>query len=911
MANKPAKAAFAQLLISGVAALAVLGSLLSIPSDPDSQVLLGLSASRWVVAIAFMMAAAVSLVLAWCVWRRPETAEHWVRSHMSREGWLRILVFFLSASALLVGLAVVGVRDWLPLPPRALSHLKPAVAWVMIVALMNMLFIISLHRGEGASTWPPPAQLDSADQPSSHLGDFVIGCLVVLLSASMLLLVNVLIGVFVQDRLDTTLVALVRPAMGSGFRPEQVERTRYAVSALLFPVLAFFSWVLASRLQRGVPGTTNRVAAGAFVGLASILACWLYFSLRAVRFKYLEYLYRDSPLRRVLPLYVVFLLLLALERRFSTRRWMTWTLRAATASIAVLAGLTAISASLLTTADDYAYSPNFNAYFYSVVQVLLGKTLLVDLTNQYGFYPYFLQPLFHLVGFDVPRLTLAMGAFTAYLFLIVFFLLTRLANSHLIAMCGFISIFWTWLGFTYWSHDPYFAYFPHRVIFPATLLLLVFLYQRSHGRRKRALALLAFLVCGVALLWNMDTGVITFATWIIYLYWEALSDWHSLGTRRTAITIGMRTIEAIGALGAALCFLLLYTYARSGTLPDLGKVGFYQSIFYGTGYFMLPMPSLHPWNLVVLVYAVGLCLSANSMLRRLRPVRTSEDSRARVWVNMVFLVSILGVGLFTAYQGRSHDHNLLATFWTAFLLISLFADRLLHHPFQRIRTGPRILDGTGFAIHSLPLLLLFLLFAATPAFLTSLPQSLASLQQQLGGSAGWVETRRGEYADQIQFMRQYFLPGEEVPIFSTTYDTVFYLETRTTNPVRAPGWNELCLQSDVERYESYLESGRPAKFLVSDEFADAYPELYRSIAEGFVEVARSQDLALFKPKPENTDGRGPASSAELAREAPLAFPSRGCLAPSTNLPQAEQSPERDHQVVEHLTDQDICQRPPM
>jgi hypothetical protein len=36
MANKPAKAALAELLISGVGALAVLGSLFAIPSDPDS-----------------------------------------------------------------------------------------------------------------------------------------------------------------------------------------------------------------------------------------------------------------------------------------------------------------------------------------------------------------------------------------------------------------------------------------------------------------------------------------------------------------------------------------------------------------------------------------------------------------------------------------------------------------------------------------------------------------------------------------------------------------------------------------------------------------------------------------------------------------------------------------------------------
>jgi hypothetical protein len=101
----------------------------------------------------------------------------------------------------------------------------------------------------------------------------------------------------------------------------------------------------------------------------------------------------------------------------------------------------------------------------------------------------------------------------------------------------------------------------------------------------------------------------------------------------------------------------------------------------------------------------------------------------------------------------------------------------------------------------------------------------------------------------MQFMRQYFSPGEEVPIFSSKYDTVFYLETRTTNPVHAPGWNELFLGSDVELYKNYLDSNRPGKFLVSDEFAEAYPELYRSIAEGFVEVARSGDLALFTPKP--------------------------------------------------------------
>lgn len=848
MRDNLARAALGHLLISGVVALAVLGTLFRIESDPDSQVLMGLSASRWAMAIAFMITAAVSLALACYVWRNPEALACRIRGNLSREGWLRIVVFFFSASAFLVGLAVIGFRDWLPIPPRALSHLKPAVVWVMIVALMDMLFITGLHKVDDAGRRILPPQSDRVDRSSSFRRDFVIGCLVVLLSTSALLVVSLLIGVLVKDHLDMAAVSLIRPSIYQ-FMPEQVERTRYVVSALLFPILASVSWVLAGKLQRGVPQSTNRVAAVTFVGATSGLALWLYFSLRAVDFKYIQYLYSELRLGVVIPLYGAFLLLILLERRYSSRTWMRSGLGVATALIAILAGLAVASGSLLTSADDYVYSVNFNAHFYSIVQVLLGKTLLVDLSSQYGFYPYFLQPVFHLIGFDVPRLTLVMGCLSVYAFLAVFFLLTRLTKSRVIAMCGFISIFWVWLASIHRFSDPYFAYWPHRVVFPATLLLLVFLYQKSHGRRRWMLSVLAFLACGVALLWNMDTGVITFVAWILYLYWEALSDWHSVGTRMTAIATGLHTIKAFGTAAAALCFLVLYTYARSGSLPNLSELGFYQSTFYQTGYNMLPMPLFHPWNLVVLTYMAGLCVCANSLLRRLRAVEPTEEAHQRGWVNMVFLTSILGVGLFTVYQGRSHNHNLMATFWSAFFLTALFADVLWERAVPKIRSGVSSMVAAGLALLSLPLLLLFVLFAAVPAFLGTLPSSLSSLQGQLEGSTGRVQVQPNPYGDRIEFMRLYFSPGEEVPIFSSKYDTIFYLETRTTNPVRAPGWNELYLQSDVNLYESYLESNNPSMFLVSDEFAASCPDLYRSIHEDYVEVAREEDLALFAQKP--------------------------------------------------------------
>jgi hypothetical protein len=216
---------------------------------------------------------------------------------------------------------------------------------------------------------------------------------------------------------------------------------------------------------------------------------------------------------------------------------------------------------------------------------------------------------------------------------------------------------------------------------------------------------------------------------------------------------------------------------------------------------------------------------------------------------MVFLISILGVGLFTVYQGRSHNHNLMATFWSAFFLTALFADVLWERMIPKIRSGVSSMVAAGLTLLPLPLLLLFVLFAAVPAFLGTLPSFLSSLQSQLGILTDRIDAEPNPYGDRIEFMRQYFSPGEQVPIFSSKYDTTFYLETRTTNPVRAPGWNELFLQSDVNQYESYLENDNPSMFLVSDEFAASCPDLYRSIHEDYVEVAREEDLALFARKP--------------------------------------------------------------
>ncbi len=580
--------------------------------------------------------------------------------------------------------------------------------------------------------------------------------------------------------------------------------------------------------------------------MAAGLALWLYFALRQVNFLYLRSVYADMHVGRLLALYAAFVVLLLVERRYSSRTGSNVILGLGTSAIAILTGLAVISASVLTSADEYVYTDHFNAYFYSIVQVLLGKTLLVNLSNQYGFYPYFLEPVFRLIGVDVPRLTLVMGSLQVGFLAGVLFLLIRLVRSRLIAMCGFIAIACVCLVGQFGAGpDPYFQYFPHRAIFPVVLLLLAFGYQRSHGRMKGVAYALAFLACGAGLLWNIDTGVITFAAWILYLCWETLLGWRAFGKRRVAIVIAGHWIRAIATLFAALGLLVIYTYLRSGELPKLDDLGFYQSLFYQAGFYMLPMPLLHPWNIVGLMYLAGIGTCAGFLLNRIRRAGVPEGSEKLIWVNMMFLMSIMGVGLFTVYQGRSHDANLLATFWSAFFLIAMYADALMGRFVGNAAAGgvPRV-RPRRLSMIALPLVLLFIPFFYVPAFFGLVPSSLRNLQAQLGRIREATQGAPNAFTHRRDFMTRYSHPGQEVPIFSTRYDTVYLIETRTTTPMRAPGWNELFLQSDVINYTDYLARAEPEAFLVSDEFAEAFPELFLVMQDNYVETDRAEDLAL-------------------------------------------------------------------
>ncbi len=200
------------------------------------------------------------------------------------------------------------------------------------------------------------------------------------------------------------------------------------------------------------------------------------------------------------------------------------------------------------------------------------------------------------------------------------------------------------------------------------MVLLAWRYLRRPTRRLYW-GLLVFLAAGV--LWNLDAGLPSLGAWAATVCFAELFayDW------RTAARRVIGHLAAAGCvLAAVAAFYSMVIRLRYGVFPDYGQFFFYQRLYFAAGFAKLPMTPLSAWVLVGLVYLGGMAHAAFALAAR------QPTPRA----NMTFLLAVLGVGLSSYYQGRSHPNVLLLVCWPCLILLTLFLDDLL----LRLRENP-------------------------------------------------------------------------------------------------------------------------------------------------------------------------------------------------------------------------------
>ena len=186
---------------------------------------------------------------------------------------------------------------------------------------------------------------------------------------------------------------------------------------------------------------------------------------------------------------------------------------------------------------------------------------------------------------------------------------------------------------------------------------------------------------------------------------------------------------------------------------------------------MLPLPPFGLWVPVLALYAVALLLAVAALAE-------GEDTpRARVH----FFLSVLGLGVFTYYQGRSVLGGLMMAGYPGRADSRAVRGRSAAGRSPGAAKADRLLAGS----------LLFLLAVCVP--------SLASVAPAWYGhiAAKVRVTRRGE-TDVVMrdalFLRRHFRPGDKVLIMSYT-SGLYHALTGTTNPLGIPSDSEFDLST--------------------------------------------------------------------------------------------------------------------
>lgn len=425
-----------------------------------------------------------------------------------------------------------------------------------------------------------------------------------------------------------------------------------------------------------------------------------------------------------------------------------------------------------------------NPIFFPISQVVAGKTLLVNLTSQYGLYPIFLEPIFKRVGLSMLSLTSTMGILLSLSFLFIFLFLHRVIKNKLILFLGFSTIMFYFLDGSA-SPYPYFQYWPIRTLFPSILLFLSTFYFQS---KNKLLYYTLFFVSAVAILWNFDSGIIVFFSWMLGLFYMEIFN---TDIKIIIKNIFFHFICGLMSIGLVLSGYTLYSFLRSGQFPNMSLFFLYQKLFYD-GFMMIAMPFPHIWILIMLIFLSGLLWSIRSWV--------AHNSNYKIF--SIFLLSILGIGLFSYYEGRSHDATLYTPLYLPLMLLSIIADNIFDVAVKNSKLYGHVL------------LFSFILFFILASPLSILNNSHRYFKSVKSGFDSFFPRTQTTLSNNVDFIKSNTSNGESVVMLTGPFDGAYFGETHTRSVLDIPSFTEVFFKREADYIINFLKCNKKIKVFV-------------------------------------------------------------------------------------------------
>lgn len=463
------------------------------------------------------------------------------------------------------------------------------------------------------------------------------------------------------------------------------------------------------------------------------------------------------------------------------------------AGYVVVAGLMLVILAMNTFDFPYTFENkyDFNAVFYSMTQVHAGAPMLVDgFTNTYGLYPMFLNLVFKLIGLSVTNFSMVMAILIVTCFLFNYYVLNRFVGNKIILLLGFLSV----LFFPYFANriltdfDPYFAIFPIRYIIPSTLVFLATMYL---FKRSQVLYWATTAIQALFMLWNPEIGLVS------YLSWLAMNTYADLYNEEGKVNLKKIGMHWGAGIGVAVVVFYLFkglVYMIYGAAPDLSLLFGTMAVFGKIGFNMIPMSFVHPWNLMVLVLILGFVHAISRLFKKdIRP----KDA-------IILLLSVIGLGFFFYFQGRSHNWTFASIAGFSIMLLTLLGSELWE----------KVKNSNVLGLNALFVVFLFGISFSFFEVLYSMPKLSELTSQEESKEKAAQDQKRFE--SNVELITKSSSEKDNVLVFSAMqYQGLYHVATKRKSAFN-PGLMDMFSLTDLVKLEQTIKKGE-AKIYVEPE----------------------------------------------------------------------------------------------
>lgn len=314
-----------------------------------------------------------------------------------------------------------------------------------------------------------------------------------------------------------------------------------------------------------------------------------------------------------------------------------------------------------------------NAYINSVYNTLHGAARSSLNSSVYGYYSLLLAPLVKLLGGGLDAYYYAVCMIALFAHMCLAYALFHLVRSNVVKCAGILALLLVPCSM---QRGIYLQLIPHRTVFPCILTgWLVFCYKQE--KTSWIYQLIGYVICGLALIWNFEIGIVCLAGYAAFFIIEALKDSSLIqkGFWLAALKgIGCIVLTIIGALGE----VNIVNFFMGG-----GTIGFKEFIFpmMNDQYFSELLTDYQTGPVAWLfVASLALILIGNGLGKtKLAPdsIKGAGAKRTGKRSSVLFVIGVLALGQMTYYINRSAYGNLNIVFFLAVLMLCIIADYCL------------------------------------------------------------------------------------------------------------------------------------------------------------------------------------------------------------------------------------------